>query len=119
MPKLKGITNDPAKFLASLQRELGESYTGAGMTRTEASAEIKACLARRDERCNADSDPRGEPPLSAVAAPYSSRRFDVGSGARMREFRQRGRAAGTRSEAREACLRVAISVRRSALARGG
>lgn len=62
MTKPKGITNDQAKFLASLQRELGESYTGAGMTRTEASAAIEACLARRDERRSADSDPRGEPP---------------------------------------------------------
>lgn len=35
-----GITNKQASFLASLQREAGERYSGNGMSRQQASQEI-------------------------------------------------------------------------------
>jgi hypothetical protein len=41
-----GITNRQASMLASLQMQLGEEYTGAGMTRAEASRAIEDCLRR-------------------------------------------------------------------------
>jgi hypothetical protein len=44
--KAKGITNPQAKYLASLQKELGEPYSGAGMSRADASVLIDACLER-------------------------------------------------------------------------
>jgi hypothetical protein len=42
----RGITNSQASYLAALQRELGERYLGAGMSRLEASEEIEACKGR-------------------------------------------------------------------------
>jgi hypothetical protein len=45
----RGITNAQAKFLADLQRDLGEPYTGRGMTRLEAAATIDGLLDRRRE----------------------------------------------------------------------
>ena len=42
----RGITNAQAKFLADLQRDLGERYVGRGMTRLEAAAAIDAALER-------------------------------------------------------------------------
>lgn len=44
--KQPGITPAQAKYLASLQRELGEPYTGNGMRRAEASQAIDRCLTR-------------------------------------------------------------------------
>jgi Protein of unknown function (DUF3072) len=37
----RGITNAQAKYLAALQREAGEQYTGNGMSRLQASREIE------------------------------------------------------------------------------
>ena len=41
MPRRKGITNAQAKYLAWLQREAGEQYSGSGLTRYEAHLEIE------------------------------------------------------------------------------
>ena len=38
------ITNKQARFLAELQKRAGERYTGAGMTRAQASWEIERLL---------------------------------------------------------------------------
>jgi hypothetical protein len=38
------ITNKQARFLAQLQQRAGERYTGAGMTRSQASWEIERLL---------------------------------------------------------------------------
>jgi hypothetical protein len=43
---LPGITNRQAKYLASLQRKLGEPYTGAGLSQHEASRLIAQLVAR-------------------------------------------------------------------------
>lgn len=42
----RGITNPQAKLLADLQRQLGEKYTGSGLTCREASALIDHCFER-------------------------------------------------------------------------
>jgi hypothetical protein len=42
----KGITNPQAKLLADLQRQLGEPYSGSGMTCAEASGLIDDCFRR-------------------------------------------------------------------------
>lgn len=40
----RGITNAQASYLAWLQRRAGEPYTGAGMSRAQASQEIERLL---------------------------------------------------------------------------
>jgi hypothetical protein len=48
----RGITNRQAKYLAALQRELGERYTGNGLSAHQASLEIerlKRLLELRDQ----------------------------------------------------------------------
>ena len=42
----RGITNPQAKLLADLQRQLGEKYTGNGLTCQQASALIDDCFKR-------------------------------------------------------------------------
>ena len=46
--KPKGITNEQAKYLASLQRRAGEKYSGSGLTSRQASDEIKRVLRKLD-----------------------------------------------------------------------
>lgn len=48
--KGSGITNEQAKFLAALQRQAGLTYTGAGMSRADASALIDKLVQERDAR---------------------------------------------------------------------
>jgi hypothetical protein len=50
------ITNRQASYLASLQRELGVQFSGAGMTRQEASDAIRACLRRLDHFSAVDAN---------------------------------------------------------------
>jgi isopentenyl diphosphate isomerase/L-lactate dehydrogenase-like FMN-dependent dehydrogenase len=51
--KGSGITNEQAKFLAALQRQAGLKYTGAGMSRADASTLIDKLVAERDARRSA------------------------------------------------------------------
>lgn len=54
--KKRGITNAQAKYLAALQRGLGEPFTGGGMTMGQASAAIDDCKRRvRKKRQELDS----------------------------------------------------------------
>ncbi len=73
---IPGITNKQAKFLADLQRQAGETYSGAGMTREQASGEIQRLLAerevRRAEHNEASSEPAYEPRIK-----YRRRQPDV------------------------------------------
>lgn len=41
---MRGISNNQARFLAYLQRELGLPYTGQGLSRAEASILIDVCV---------------------------------------------------------------------------
>jgi hypothetical protein len=45
-----GITNPQAKYLADLQRKLKTPYTGRGMSKAEAQAAIKSCVAEMDRK---------------------------------------------------------------------
>jgi hypothetical protein len=42
----RGITNPQAKLLADLKRQLGEPYSGSGLTCAEASRQIDDCFKR-------------------------------------------------------------------------
>jgi hypothetical protein len=56
---MSGITNRQAKYLASLQREAGERYSGSGMSAFQASTEIRRLRQERDQaRAQALSRPR-------------------------------------------------------------
>ena len=44
--KHSGISNAQARYLASLQRDLGERYTGSGMSRLQASVAIDVARER-------------------------------------------------------------------------
>jgi hypothetical protein len=48
--KPRGITNGQAKELARLQRQLGEPYTGHGLTGKQAASAIAAARARFERR---------------------------------------------------------------------
>jgi hypothetical protein len=50
MSSVRGITNSQARLLAALQSELGEPYTGRGLTLAEASEAIDDALDRKAAR---------------------------------------------------------------------